>query len=146
MPAQATWALRAHWPEYLIEAACVGLFMVSACSFTVLLQHPGSTVPGDFECVWAATDYWHCHGFDGNSPGGKQSGAHLNPSVTLSFFRLGKLQPWDAVFYVLAQFVGGVLGVLLSARFWGEAIAHEKVRYAVTQPEAARGRHSLQSS
>ena len=33
-----------HWPEYLIEAACLGLFMVSACSFTVLLEHPASAI------------------------------------------------------------------------------------------------------
>ena len=42
------------------------------------------------------------------SPWGKQSGAHLNPSVTLAFFRLGKIASWDAFFYVTAQFVGGI--------------------------------------
>jgi hypothetical protein len=31
-----------HWPEYVIEAACLGFFMLSACSFKVLLQHPAS--------------------------------------------------------------------------------------------------------
>ena len=31
-------ALLTHWPEYLMEAACLGLFMVSACSFTILLS------------------------------------------------------------------------------------------------------------
>jgi hypothetical protein len=35
-------ALSRHWPEYLIEAAGLGLFMISACAFTVLLEHPGS--------------------------------------------------------------------------------------------------------
>jgi aquaporin Z len=33
-----------HWPEHLMEAACLGLFMGSACSFTVLLQHPASAI------------------------------------------------------------------------------------------------------
>jgi hypothetical protein len=29
-------ALKRHWPEYLIEAAYLGLFMVSACFFGTL--------------------------------------------------------------------------------------------------------------
>ena len=68
------------------------------------------------------------------SPWGKQSGAHLNPSVTLTFLRLGKVEPWDAWFYIVAQFLGGTLGVVLSTVVWGKAIADENVRYAVTVP------------
>ncbi|HLE63832.1 MAG TPA: hypothetical protein VI750_11850 [Pyrinomonadaceae bacterium] len=47
-PHQASWsdrmieALRKHWPECLMEAAELGLFMLSACTFTVLLYHPAS--------------------------------------------------------------------------------------------------------
>jgi hypothetical protein len=33
-----------------------------------------------------------------HSPWGKQSGAHFNPAVTLTFLRLGKVMPGDAVF------------------------------------------------
>src|SRR3990167_9502913 len=33
-----------HWPEYLIEAAGLGLFMVSAGAFAVGLFHPASPV------------------------------------------------------------------------------------------------------
>ena len=33
-----------HWPEYLIEAAGLGAFMVSACGFGALLFHPVSPV------------------------------------------------------------------------------------------------------
>jgi aquaporin Z len=128
-----------HWPEYLIEAACLGLFMVSACSFTVLLQHPGSAVrqmlPSAFVrrlltgVAMGATGIALIY-----SPWGKQSGAHLNPSVTLTFFRLGKIEPWDACFYVVAQFIGGTLGVLFSGLIWGHAIAEQNVRYAATLP------------
>ena len=128
-----------HWPEYLIEAACLGLFMVSACSFTVLLQHPGAILRQMFPSAFLrrlligvamgltaiALIY---------SPWGKQSGAHLNPSITLTFYRLGKIGSWDAWFYVVAQFVGGTLGVLLSASIWGDAIAEQNVRYAATVP------------
>jgi hypothetical protein len=31
-----------HWPEYLIEGTQLGLFMVSACAFTILLEHSAS--------------------------------------------------------------------------------------------------------
>src|SRR5439155_14023667 len=33
-------AVPRHWPEYAIEAACLGLFMISACVFVTLLEHP----------------------------------------------------------------------------------------------------------
>src|SRR5256885_11043392 len=33
-----------HWPEYLIEAAGLCFFMISACAFGVLLFHPSSPV------------------------------------------------------------------------------------------------------
>jgi len=33
-------ALKKHWPEYLMEAAGLGIFMVSASVFTILLYHP----------------------------------------------------------------------------------------------------------
>jgi len=37
-------ALRRHWPEYLIEAAGLGLFMISAGLFATLLWYPASPV------------------------------------------------------------------------------------------------------
>ncbi|MBI3030405.1 MAG: aquaporin [Candidatus Rokubacteria bacterium] len=117
-------AVRGHWPEYLMEAASLGLFMVSACVFATLLEHPGSPVhealPDPFlrraliGVAMGLTAIVLIY-----SPWGRQSGAHLNPSVTLAFWRLGKVAPWDAAFYVLAQFAGGVIGVLLAgALLW----------------------------
>src|SRR5213083_2283831 len=39
------WAsLRAHWPEYLMEAGLLGAFMVSACIFGALYEFPHSPV------------------------------------------------------------------------------------------------------
>src|SRR5262249_39052208 len=37
-------AWRRHWPEYLMEAGELALFMISACLFVVLLEHPASPV------------------------------------------------------------------------------------------------------
>ena len=134
-----TQAPRTHWPEYLMEAALLGLFMVSACTFGVLLDHPDSPVPAAFPDPFVrrllggmamgltaiALIY---------SPWGKQSGAHMNPSITLTFLRLGKIRPWDAVFYVLAQFAGGIAGVLLAYAALRAWLAHRAVNYVVTLP------------
>lgn len=43
---------------------------------------------------------------------GPVSGAHLNPSVTVVDALFGGLRPWMAVGYVLAQVLGGVIGVV----------------------------------
>lgn len=132
-------ALKQHWPEYLMEAGELGAFMVSACVFTVLIWYPGSAVPRSLPdpmlrrvltgiamgltAVLIIRSRW-----------GQQSGAHFNPSVTLTFFRLGKIDPWDAFFYVAAQFTGAVAGVMLAAPLLGMAIGHPAVRYAATLP------------
>ena len=65
---------------------------------------------------------------------GKQSGAHFNPTVTLTFVRLGKVASWDALFYVLAQLIGGIIGVLLASAVLGAALAQPPVHYVVTLP------------
>jgi aquaporin Z len=132
-------ALRTHWPEYLMEAAGLGVFMISACVFTVLLEHPASPARQSIAdpllrriligIAMGLTAVCIIY-----SPWGKQSGAHINPSVTLAFFRLGKIEPWDAFFYVSAQFAGGLAGVLISAAALGNSIADPSVNYAVTLP------------
>jgi len=132
-------ALRQHWPEYLMEAAGLGLFMVSACLFGALLEHPASPVRqalsdstvrrvlGGLAMGLTAAGLIY-------SPWGRRSGAHLNPSVTLAFLRLGKVRAQDAAFYIAAQATGGVLGVVLAAAVLGRAIADPAVNWAVTAP------------
>jgi aquaporin Z len=46
------------------------------------------------------------------SPIGKESGAHINPVVTLAFWLMGKLSGHHAVGYVLAQLMGSTIGAV----------------------------------
>jgi aquaporin Z len=68
------------------------------------------------------------------SPWGKRWGGHFNPAITLTFYRLGKVEFWDAWFYVTAQFLGALSGVALARYLLRGALAHRAVRYAVTVP------------
>lgn len=68
------------------------------------------------------------------SPWGQKSGAHINPAVTWSFFRLGKITRSDALFYTLFQFLGAMLAPVLLLWAIGAPFAHPEVRYATTQP------------
>jgi aquaporin Z len=132
-------SLRSHWPEYLMEAGLLGAFMVSACVFGALYEFPQSPV---HQAVHSAFLRRLLMGMSMGltaiaiiySPWGKQSGAHINPSVTFTFLRLGKIKFWDAVFYITAQFTGAVIGVLLVARFLGTEVSDPAVRYVVTVP------------
>jgi aquaporin Z len=133
-------AVRLHWPEYSIEAALLGAFMASACLVTALLEHPGSPVnvalPDPLSrraligLAMGATAIALIY-----SPWGRRSGAHFNPSVTLTYLRLGKIERRDALGYALAQCAGGAAGVLVASLVLGRVVAgHPAVAYAATLP------------
>ncbi len=69
-----------------------------------------------------------------HSPMGKRSGAHFNPAITLTYLSLGKIGVWDALGYVVGQFVGAIAGVGVVALLMGRALAQPSVDYAVTVP------------
>ena len=128
-----------------MEAAHLGLFMLSACAFTTLLYHPGSPIAEWFRgignetlrrlamgaamALTAATIVY--------SPWGRRSGAHFNPVVTVTFWRLGKVAGWDAAGYIVAQFLGGFGGVLVARAWLGGLLGDPAVQYAVTRPGPA---------
>jgi aquaporin Z len=122
-----------------MEAAGLGLFMISAAVVTALLEYPHSPLheqvpdPVIRRVLIGITMGLTAIGII-YSPWGKRSGAHLNPAVTVTFFRLGKIHGLDALFYVLAQFVGGLIGLLGAAMAIGMAIEHPTVNYVVTVP------------
>ena len=133
-------SLKNHWREYVCEALGLGAFMVSACLFSVLLFHPDSAVIDwnlqvRFVLIGLAMGATAVAIF--MSPFGKLSGAHINPSVTLTFWRLGKIKTNDAIFYALFQFIGGTAGVLLSWLILGDWLANSNVNFAITVPNSS---------
>jgi len=135
------WAdsLRQHWPEYLMEAAGLGIFMVSAAVVTTLFEYPKSPVHDVLpDPMFRRVLIGIAMGLTAigiiYSPWGKQSGAHLNPAVTLTFFRLRKIQGTDAFYYVVAQAIGGLIGLVLASVALGRAIEHPAVNYVATVP------------
>jgi aquaporin Z len=132
-------SLRGHWPEYLMEASLLAAFMVSACVFGALYEFPGSPIhqaimSGFLRRAFMGMSMGMTAVAIIYSPWGKQSGAHINPSVTLTFLRLGKIRGWDALFYIASQFIGAVSGVGLVAVLLGKAVSDPAVRYVVTTP------------
>lgn len=132
-------AIRAHTPIYLIEAWALGMFMVSAAFFTILLESPSLPVrqliadPFVRRAIMGAA-----MGLTAvlliYSPWGKRSGAHMNPAVTLTFLQLDRIRPADAAGYMFAQFAGGALGIFLFKWMVYPYISDPAVNYVVTVP------------
>ena len=88
-------ALKAHWPEYVMEAAELGAFMVSVCVFTAIIWHPASPIRQSIQnpllrrvltgIAMALTAICIIY-----SPWGKRSGAHFNPSGYPDVLSLGE--------------------------------------------------------
>lgn len=122
-----------------MEATLLGLCMMSAGIFSVLLhtlRPPNGT--------WLNAQFLHdllygaAMGATSTalvySPWGRRSGAHANSAVTVTFWRLGKIKTFDALFYIAAQVAGGVSGVAAISLLLGDSFRLAPVMYVVTQP------------
>ena len=133
-------AFRHHWPHYLTEGISLALFLSGASLMLTALEYPGSPLhqallphDGLRRALLGLTMLLVVAGLVYN-PWGRRSGAHINPAVTLGFWQLGQIKTADALWYVLAQFVGAILGGQLMLLVLGRYYAHPDVNYAVTQP------------
>ncbi len=135
-------ALRTHWRAYMMEAAGLAGFIIVASAVTTLLDHPDLFVMrgelGNYPLlrriplalvmgVYIAAISRMC---------GERSGAHINPAVTLAFFRLDKIDRCSACFYVIAQFVGAIFGALLMTFVLGSLYEHPSIHHVTTSPGA----------
>src|SRR5262249_34585897 len=121
--------------EYLMEVGELGCYLFVACVVATLLQHPASIVRQSIASDVARRALMGlAMGTTAIaivvSPWGKRSGGHFNPAITLTFYRLGKVEFWDAWFYVIAQFLGAVSGVAVATYILRGTLAHHAVRYA----------------
>lgn len=135
-------ALKHNWKIYLMEAICLGLFMVSASVVCTVLEYPGSVVHQALQsavvrnCLMGlamgvtATALIY-------SPFGKLSGAHMNPAVTITFLWFKKISRVDAFFYIIFQCVGGMLAVYLMHLLIGDPFEHVRVNFVVTAPSGS---------
>ncbi len=124
---------------YAIEAGATATLLAAAGAYTLAVQHPGSPLHGwlpdpamrravigiAMGATLAAIVY---------SPWGRRSGAHCNPAVTLTFFRLHKVKSFDAFAYVAAQFAGALIGAVAVALLFHNALSDPAVRWYVTVP------------
>lgn len=132
-----------HWPYYLTEAAGLAVFVVGLGLLSIALEHPASALHQALVArgvgeelrrvplgiglglMVAAITY---------SPWGQRSGAHLNPAITLAFWQLGKISGADALWYVLAQAVGGFGSVWLLKISLFRYYSHPRIHFGTTQP------------
>ena len=132
-------SLKKNWKIYLIEAWGLGMFMVSACIFTIIIFHQNSPINelihSDFikrmlvgiamglTAILLIYSKW-----------GKKSGMHINPAVTLAQYQLDRINLEDAIFYIIFQFIGSALGVAIVYLFLPEYLSNPSVNFAVTTP------------
>ncbi len=136
-----------HWREYLMEALGLAGFVFVAGLLTVFLEHPDfpmmqSSFGGEESAVWRRVPLGIIMGayislvvylF------GEKSGAHINPATTWAFFRLGKINFADSVFYTISQFAGAVAAAL-ALKFWlGLWFAHPLINFGATAPKPPHG-------
>jgi len=122
-----------------MEAAAIGLYLFFTCFFATVLQHPNSPIR---QAITSAIVRRGLMGIAVGTtvaaialtPWGKQSGGHINPAVTFAFYRLGKMNFWDAIFYGVAQFGGAAGGVAIATCLLRGVLGSETVRYAATLP------------
>ncbi len=135
VPAQRGW----HWAEWSSEFAGTALLLLGGLSAVCLdfgSNSPMIKVVPDHSARLLITGLL----FAGSgslvavTPLGRRSGAHLNPCVTLAFWRRGHVHPHDLAGYTAAQVAGAFAGTALVQWWWGGQA--RSVDLGVTHPRA----------
>ena len=126
-----------HLPEYLAEVAGTALMMLIGVGAIALMWADVSPMPGliespDLRRLLTGIMFAGGATLVVVSPLGQRSGGHLNPAVTMAFWMKGNIATVDAVFYVLAQICGALLGVGIAALLASDAV--RGVQFGITLP------------
>jgi len=137
--------MKSKWKILFMEAAGLAGFVLGAGILTIILEHPDLPVMNDH---WAKYDMLRRVPLGiimgGYIAGitllfGKKSGAHINPSVTWTFYRLGKINLADSILYTIAQFIGAIATSQLLKYTLGKYFAHPLLKYGVSEPQPPYG-------
>ena len=126
-----------HWTEWGCEFAGTALLLLGGLSAVCLDFGSGSPVARavpdhSLRLLITGMLFAGSGSLVAVSPLGRRSGAHLNPCVTLAFWRRGHVHPHDLAGYTAAQFAGAFVGTALVRWWWGAQA--RSVHLGVTEP------------
>lgn len=132
-------SFKTNWKHYLQEAFGLAIFMISACFFGSVLEARDSPVhlliPDSFlRIIMMGLLMGLTALFIFYSRWTAPSGSQINPAVTLTFLRLGKMCRYDAFFFIIAQVLGGTIAVYMMQWLMGDLLISAPVNSAVTVP------------
>jgi aquaporin Z len=132
-------SFKKNWIHYLQEALGIAIFMISACFFSAMLLSEKSSL---YQAIPSFTVRNVLMGimmgltalFIFYSRWTAPSGSQINPAVTLTFLRLDKMCRYDAMFFIIFQFIGGTAAVYMMDFLMGDILTGIPINSAVTVP------------
>jgi aquaporin Z len=128
--------LALHWREWAAELAGTALLLIGGLSAITLNFGAHSPVAPllpshSMRLLLTGAMFAGTGALVAISPLGRTSGAHLNPAVSLAFWRSGKMHHHDLAAYVIAQCIGAVLGAGVVRGAWPDLAS---AGYGLTHP------------
>jgi aquaporin Z len=128
--------MRRNLSAYVCEFAGTAIMLFIGVSAVAFMWAPGSPVPAVHSPMLRRLLTGVLFGAGATavvySPLGQISGGHINPAVTVAFWRMGKVPTRDALMYIAAQFLGAFVGAWAAGEAWGPLTLG--VHYAATIP------------
>jgi aquaporin Z len=122
----------AEWSAEFLGTLAVLLVGLSAVCFDFGSASPLHGLPTSLRFLLTGLVFAATGSVFALTPPGRRSGAHLNPVVTLIFWSQRKVHWHDLVGYLVAQFLGAIVGTAIVRAVWREQAV--SVHVGATQP------------